>query len=97
MFKNFDITFSMSFMPAFMLSMCRSVEMESGVKPCFIGGNRLAKRKASAAMADIENDAALACFEQIGQQLAVLIQHGHRGEIRVRVDIAGPQMFETRS
>ena len=31
-------TFVMSFMPVFMLVICRSVEMESGVKPCFTAG-----------------------------------------------------------
>ena len=32
------MTLSMSFMPAFMLLMCRSVEIESGMKPAFISG-----------------------------------------------------------
>ena len=71
MFRNFDITFSMSFMPAFMLSMCRSVEMESGMKALLHGGNRLPPGKASAAVAHIEDDAALPRLEEIRQQLAV--------------------------
>ena len=32
------MTFSMSFMPAFMLPMCRSVEIESGRKPSLMSG-----------------------------------------------------------
>ena len=32
------MTLSMSFMPAFMLLSCRSVEIESGMKPAFISG-----------------------------------------------------------
>ena len=32
------MTLSMSFMPAFMLLMCRSVEIESGTKPAFTIG-----------------------------------------------------------
>ena len=36
--RNLLITFSMSFMPAFMLPMCRSVEIESGRKPSFTSG-----------------------------------------------------------
>ena len=33
-----DIRLSMSFMPLFMLPMCRSVEMESGTHPCWMAG-----------------------------------------------------------
>ena len=32
--RIFDITLVMSFMPAFMLPVCRSVEIESGTNPC---------------------------------------------------------------
>jgi hypothetical protein len=37
-FRNFDITLVMSFMPAFILPMCKSVEIESGTKPCRTAG-----------------------------------------------------------
>ena len=36
--RHLSMTLSMSFMPAFMLVMCRSVEIESGVKPAFTIG-----------------------------------------------------------
>ncbi len=36
--SSFDITFRMSFMPAFMLPVCRSVLITSGQKPCFVAG-----------------------------------------------------------
>ena len=58
------MTFSMSFMPAFMLPMCRSVEIESGRKPCLDGWDRDPPEKAAAAVADVEDHAALAAFEQ---------------------------------
>ena len=38
MFKNFDMTFNMSFMPEFKLPECTSVDMVSGGKPCFTAG-----------------------------------------------------------
>ena len=44
-FRNLDITLSMSFMPAFMLVMWRSVEMESGRNPCFIAGTATRQAK----------------------------------------------------
>ena len=39
------MTFSMSFIAAFMLPVCRSVEIESGTKPAFISGTAVAYRK----------------------------------------------------
>ena len=43
--RNLLITLSMSFMPAFMLPMCRSVEIESGRKPAFIAGTATPQEK----------------------------------------------------
>jgi hypothetical protein len=43
--RNLSITFSMSFMPAFMLPMCRSVEIESGQKPLFTRGTAIPQLK----------------------------------------------------
>ena len=43
--RNLLITFSMSFIPAFMLPMCRSVEMESGGKPSFMDGTAMRQAK----------------------------------------------------
>ena len=39
------MTLSMSFMPAFMLLMCRSVEIESGMKPAFTIGTATRQAK----------------------------------------------------
>ncbi len=39
------MTLSMSFMPAFMLPMCRSVEIESGRKPSFTAGTAMRQAK----------------------------------------------------
>ena len=36
--RHLSMTLSMSFMPAFMLLMCKSVEIESGMKPAFTIG-----------------------------------------------------------
>ena len=50
-------------MPAFMLPMCRSVEIESGRKPSLIAGTAMRHSEAAAAVADVEDHAALAAFE----------------------------------
>ena len=97
MFRNFDITLSMSFIPAFMLVTCRSVEIESGSKALLHRRNRLPEGEAAAAVAHVENDAAFARFEQIGHYLAVVVEHGDGGQVHVRVDIAGPQLLITSS
>ena len=39
------MTLSMSFIPAFMLATCRSVEIESGRKPAFTIGTATRQRK----------------------------------------------------
>src|SRR5262249_18838469 len=43
--KNLSITLSMSFIPAFMLPIWRSVEMESGRNPSFIAGTAIRHKK----------------------------------------------------
>ena len=64
--RNLLITLSMSFMPAFMLPMCRSVEIESGRKPSFMAGTAMRQRKLPPPWPDVEDHAALAAFEQAG-------------------------------
>ena len=64
------MTLSMSFMPAFMLPMCRSVEIESGRKPAFTAGTATRQSEAAAAVADVEDHAALAALEQARVRLA---------------------------
>ena len=51
-------------MPAFMLPMCRSVEIESGRKPSLTAGTAIAPGEAAAAVADVEDHAALAPLQQ---------------------------------
>ena len=55
--------------------------------------NRLAEQETAPAMAHVEDNAALAGFGQIGQQLLVFVQHRHRIEIHMRGDVAGAQFF----
>ena len=43
--RNLPMTLSMSFIPAFMLLVWRSVEMESGTKPAFMSGTAVAHLK----------------------------------------------------
>ena len=72
--RNLSITFSMSFIPAFMLLMCRSVEIESGRKPCLHHRDRHAPRETASAVADVEDHAALAARDHPGVHLAVVGQ-----------------------
>ena len=61
-------------MPAFILLMCRSVEMESGMKPCFIAGTAMPPGETAAAMSDIEDDAALAPLDHARIQFARIVE-----------------------
>ena len=86
------MTFSMSFMPAFMLPMCRSVEIESGTKPVLIDRHGDAPEETAAAVADVEDDAALARLDESGIRLAGY-QLVAQARVHVRVDVARPQLL----
>ena len=91
--RNLSITFSMSFMPEFMLPVCRSVEMESGMKSLLHRGHRDAPRETAAAVAHIEDDAALAPFDHPRIHFAVIVEFVPQPGIAVRVDVARPQFL----
>ena len=55
--RNLLMTLSMSFMPAFMLAMCRSVEIESGRKPRLDDWHGNPPAETAGAMADVEHHA----------------------------------------
>ena len=93
MARNLSITFNMSFMPEFMLPVCRSVEMESGMKSLLHGGHRDAPGEAAAAVSHVEDDAALAAFDHSRIDFAVVVEFVAQAGIAVRVDVAGTQFL----
>src|ERR1039457_3927469 len=86
--STLSMTFSMSFMPAFMLPMCRSVEMESGTKPDLNQRNRDAPQEAAAAMAQVEDDTALTPLDHPLAGLAVRPLLATQARVHVRVNVA---------
>ena len=80
--RNFDMTLVMFFMPPFMLRKCRSVEMESAMKPFFTEGTALEPPEAACAVAHIELDSPFLCFKEIGSRLAPAHRAGAPGRDR---------------
>ena len=68
--------------------------MESGMKPCFTAGTAWRQRKLPPPWPDVEDDAALARLQQIGQQLALVVEHGHPAQVDVGIDVAGAQVLQ---
>ena len=80
-------------MPAMALPACRSVEIESGRKPSLDDRHRDSPGEASAAVADVEDDAALPALEKRRVRLARGAELAPEPGINVGVDVARPQLL----
>jgi len=78
----------MSFMPAFMLPMCKSVEIESGMKPCLTAGAACRNRKLPPPCPTSKMMRAVA-LEQVLVHFTAVIEHRNGAEVCVRGDVTG--------
>ncbi len=81
----------MSFIPAFMLPVWRSVEMESGKNPCRMAGTAIRHAKLPPPCPTSENDASLARFEHGRINMTRFIQFIPQPGIAVSINIARTQ------
>ena len=72
---------------------CRSVEIESGRNPSLMIGTATRQAKLAAAVADVEDHAALAALEQSRVGVARGVELATQAGIDVRVDVAGTELL----